>query len=171
MAGAAAQALGQIKHPDVVPPLIEALRHPEWRAVEAAARALGETGAKEAIEPLIRCFEEIPDSPFHVVGGALWRLGSERAADAWIAGLKKGSWWYPRAASAAELGKHRLEEGLLPLLDALKDESPEVRRAVVLALTEFTSEKTGDALRGALSDKDMEVRIYAREALKKIKTR
>jgi HEAT repeat protein/predicted O-methyltransferase YrrM len=168
MAIAAARALGRIRHPDVVAPLIEALGRPEWKAVGAAAQSLGALGAKEAIGPLIRCFEEMPDGPYHLVGRALWDLGSERAVDAWIAGLKKGSWWYTRSACAAELGRNKLEKGLIPLQEALKEESPEVRRAAALALMEFRSEKTIESLRGALADKDLEVRIYAREALKKI---
>jgi HEAT repeat protein len=48
----------------------------------------------------------------------------------------------------------------------LKDESKEVRRAVVLALMEFQSEKTIESFREALLDKDLEVRMYAEEALK-----
>jgi len=168
MANAAVRALGRIKHPDVVPLLIKALRNSAWTASDAAARALGEMGAREAIEPLIRCFEETPNCPYDLIGTALWKLGSERAADAWIAGLMKGSWWYPRTACAAELGRNKLEKGLIPLQDALKDESPEVRRAAVLALMEFRSEKTISALREALADKDFEVRMYAKEALKTI---
>jgi HEAT repeat protein/protein-S-isoprenylcysteine O-methyltransferase Ste14 len=168
MANAAVRALGRIKHPDVVPLLIKALRNSAWNASDAAARALGEMGAREAIEPLIRCFEETPNCPYDLIGTALWKLGSERAADAWIAGLMKGSWWYPRTACAAELGRNKLEKGLIPLQDALKDESPEVRRAAVLALMEFRSEKTISALREALADKDFEVRMYAKEALKTI---
>ena len=170
MAKAAIRALGQIKHPDVIPFLLKALQNTAWKATDAAAQALGELGAKEAVGPLIQCFEEMPDCPYHLVGGALWKLNSERAADAWIAGLKKGSLWYPRAACAAELAKNKLEEGLPALQEALKDESPEVRRAAVLALMEFRSEKTIDALREALADKDFEVRMYAKETLKKIGT-
>jgi HEAT repeat protein/protein-S-isoprenylcysteine O-methyltransferase Ste14 len=168
LAGAAARALGQIKHPDVIPPLIEALQNSASNATGAAAQALGELGAKEAIGPLIQCFEEMPNCPYDLVGTALWKLNSERAVDAWIAGLKRGSWWYPRAFCAAELGKNKLEKGLTPLQEALKDESPEVRRAAVLALMEFRSGKTIEALRKALADRDFEVRMYAKEALKKI---
>ena len=168
MANAAVGALGQIKHPDVIPLLIKALQYSAWNASGAAARALGELGAKEAIGPLVQCLEEMPNCPFDLVGTALWKLGSERAADAWIAGLKKGSWWYPRAFCAAELGRNKLEKGLIPLQDALKDESPAVRRAAVLALMEFRSGKTIEALREALADKDFEVRLYAKEALKTI---
>jgi HEAT repeat protein/protein-S-isoprenylcysteine O-methyltransferase Ste14 len=168
MANAAVRALGQIKHPDIIPVLIKALHNPVWNATDAAAQALGELGVQEAIGPLIQCFEEMPNCPYHLVGRALWNLKSERAVDAWIAGLKRGSWWYPRTACAAELGKNKLEKGLQPLQDALRDESPEVRRAAVLALLEFRSEKTIEALRQALADKDLEVRMYAKEALAKI---
>ena len=168
ISGAAALALGLINHPDVVKPLIEALRDTALKATREAAMALSDLGAKEAIGPLVQCLEEMPDCPYDIVGGALWKLGSERAVDAWIAGLKKGSWWYPRAFCAAELGKHKLEKGIPALQAALKDESKEVRRAAVLALMEFQSEKTIEALRGALKDADFEVRMYAEEALKKI---
>ncbi len=168
MARAAVLALGRIKHPDVLPLLIEALRNPAWKATSAAVQVLGEMGAQEAVGPLIRCFEDMPDCPYHLVGEALWKLNSERAVDAWIAGLKKGSSWYPRAACATQLGEHKLDKGLLPLQEALQDESPQVRRAVVWALMEFRSEETREALQGALKDTDLEVRLYAREALKKM---
>jgi HEAT repeat protein/protein-S-isoprenylcysteine O-methyltransferase Ste14 len=168
VAPAAALALGRIRHPDVIPPLIRAVRDTSLNATGAAAQALGELGAREAIGPLIQCFEETPNCPYDLVGGALWKLNSERAVDAWIAGLKKGSSWYPRASCATELGKIKLEKGIPALQEALKDERPEVRRAAVLALMKFRSDKTIEALRGALMDKDFEVRMYAEEALKRI---
>ena len=170
MANAAVRGLGQIKLPDVIPYLIKALQNSAWKATDAAVQALGEMGAQEAIEPLVQCFEEMPNCPYHLVGEALRKLGSERAVDAWIAGLKKGSWWYPRAACAAELAKNKLEKGLPALQESLKNESPDVRRAAVLALMEFRSEKTINSLREALADKDFEVRMYAKDALKKIGT-
>jgi len=165
---AAARALGIIPYPDAVPPLIEALQDASSNTVGAAAHALGARGARETIEPLVRCLEDNPNCAYDAVGTALWKLGSERAVDAWIAGLKKGSWWYPRAFCAAELGRNKSEKGLIPLQNALKDESPEVRRAAVLALMDIRNEKSIAALKDALSDKDLEVRIYAREALKQI---
>jgi HEAT repeat protein/protein-S-isoprenylcysteine O-methyltransferase Ste14 len=168
MASSAANALGRIRHPDAIPPLIEALFHPEWKAVGAAAQALGESGATEAVEPLIRCFREVPDCPYHIVGQALWKLGSTQAVEVWIVGLKNGSFWYTRSACAAELGRSKPEQGRLPLQEALKDEDPHVRRAAVLALMEFGAVKSVDALKEALADQDLEVRIYAREALRKI---
>ena len=164
----AAQALGRIKHPDVIPALIEALQDTPPNTLGAAVRALGILGAEEAIGPLIQCLENNPNCPYDLVGTALWKLNSDRAVDAWIVGLKKGSWWYPRAFCAAELGRNKLEKGLVPLQEALKDENPEVRRAVVLAFMDFRLEKTIPALREALADKDLEVRLYAEEGLRKI---
>jgi HEAT repeat protein/protein-S-isoprenylcysteine O-methyltransferase Ste14 len=168
VASYAARALGQIRHPDVIPALIQALEDPAANTIRAAAQALADQGAKEAIGPLIRCLEEMPDCPYDVVGGALWKLNSDRAVDAWIAGLKKGSSWYSRAACAAAIAKHKLEKGLPALEESLKDESKEVRRAAVLALMEFPSETAIPALKEALKDEDLEVRLYAAEALKKI---
>ncbi|MCU0646245.1 MAG: HEAT repeat domain-containing protein, partial [bacterium] len=100
----------------------------------------------------------------------LWKLGSDRAVDAWILGLKKGSWWYPRSYCASELGKNKLEKGIPALQEAVQDSSVEVRRTAVLALMEFQLEQTVETLRGALDDEDFEVRMYAEEALKKIST-
>ncbi|MFH0992601.1 MAG: HEAT repeat domain-containing protein [bacterium] len=63
----------------------------------------------------------------------------------------------------------------LPFTDrlqkALDDNRQEVRRAVVLALMDFESDKTTEALQQALKDSDFEVRMYAEEALKKIRTK
>jgi HEAT repeat protein/protein-S-isoprenylcysteine O-methyltransferase Ste14 len=168
MTVAAAGALGEIRHPDVIPPLIEALGDTALKATRAAATALGNLDAKEAIGPLVQCFEKTPDCPYDVVGAALWKLGSERAVDAWIVGLKKGSWWYTRASCAGALGDNKLAKGIEPLREALRDESKQVRRAAVLALMEFRSEGTTEALQGALADEDFEVRTYAEEGLKKI---
>ena len=168
VAAAAAQALGGIRHPDVLPPLIRALRDTIQKTDRPAAIALGELGTQEGIEPLVRCLEEAPNCPYDAVGDALWKLNSDRAVDAWIAGLKRGSWWFPRASCATALGRNRIEKGIRPLQEALKDESREVRRAAVLALMEFHSERTVDALRRAQEDEDLEVRMYAKEALRRI---
>jgi HEAT repeat protein len=165
---ASARALAQIRHPDVIPLFIKALTDTTTRISGVAAEALGEMGVKEAVEPLVRCFEETPNCPYDAVGGALMKLNSDRAADAWISGLKKGSWWYPRVSCANALGKHKFEKALEPLHEALGDTSREVRRAVVLALMEIGSPKSLEVLRGAQKDNDFEVRIYAGEALRRI---
>lgn len=168
-ANSAVNALGQIKHPSVLPYLINALENTSGKLTGAAAVALGEQGKQEAIAPLVRCLEERPDCPYNVVGDALWKLRSDRAIDAWIMGLEKGTWWYARAACATALGRNKLEKGIEPLQEALKDTSVEVRRAAVLALMEFQSEKISEALRTMLNDNDLEVRMYAEDALRKMK--
>jgi len=171
ISGAAALALGQIKHPNVLKPLIEALSDTSLKANREAAMALGDLGSREAVGPLVRSLEEMPNCPYDIVGTALWKLNSERAVDAWIAGLKKGSWWFSRVSCAAEIGKHKLEKGIPALQEALKVESKEVRRAAVLALMEFESEKMNESFRMALMDEDFEVRMYAEEALKRVEAR
>jgi HEAT repeat protein len=171
MAAAAARALGDIKRPEVIPPLVTALRDTTLRITGVVAQALGELGAKEAIEPLVRCFELMPNCPYDAVGGALWKLKSDRAVDVWIAGAQKGSSWLARASCIGALGGNKIEKGLQALQEAMKDESKEVRRAAVLALMEFESEKAVVSLRQALMDQDFEVRMYAEEALKRIEGR
>lgn len=171
VASAATLALGQIKHPAVLPLLVKALGDSTRKTTRAAASALGELGAKEAVAPLVRCLQEMPDCPYDVVGQALWKLNSDHAVAAWITGLKKGAWWYPRAFCATALGKNKLEKGIEPLQDALRDSSAEVRRASALALMAFQSERTIVALQRALEDEDFEVRMYAEETLKRIEAR
>lgn len=171
VAAAAVRALGQLQDPAVVPHLIRALQDTALRIVAPAAAALGERGAGEAIGPLVRCFEESASCPYDVVGEALWKLTSDRAIDAWIAGLKNGSWWYPRAACATALGRVKAGRGIEPLAEVLGDSDPRVRRAAVLALMDIGSEKALGRLEGATQDIDFEVRIYANEAVERIKSR
>lgn len=171
ISGAAALALGQTKHPNALKPLIEALSDTSLKANREAATALGDLGSQEAVGPLVQCLEEMPNCPYDIVGTALWKLNSERAIDAWIAGLTKGSWWFARVSCAAEIGKHKLEKGVPPLQEALKDKSKEVRRAAVLALMEFESEKINESFRMALTDEDFEVRMYVEEALRRADAR
>ena len=168
--GATVRALGGIHHPDVIPHLIRALGDTTLNAIAPAAAALGERALPEAVEPLIRCFEEIPACPYDVVGEALWKLHSDRAVDAWIVGLRKGRWWYPRTSCAASLGRVKSERGIEPLMAALHDGDEKVRRAAVLGLMEIGSEKARGALEEAMGDEDFEVRIYATEALRRINT-
>jgi HEAT repeat protein len=163
--------LAQIRHPDVVQPLIEALHDTTLRSTAEVVRALGNLGATEAAGPLVRCMEERSDCPYDAVGEALWKLGSDRAVDAWIAGLRRAPWWLPRATCAAELGRHGGDRAVEPLHEALTDTSAEVRRAVVLALMDIRSERSVDALQRAREDADMEVRIYAAEALRRYSPR
>ena len=171
LARTAALGLGNINHPTVIPPLLEALRDTTLKITREAAIALGNLGAREAVKPLVRCYEEQPDCPYDVVGTALWKLGSERAIDAWITGLKRGSWWLRRAACATALGGSRSEAGIPALEEAVNDTSKEVRRAAVLAMASFQSEKAAGALLRALMDSDFEVRMYAEEALRNVRTK
>jgi HEAT repeat protein/protein-S-isoprenylcysteine O-methyltransferase Ste14 len=169
IAGYAARALGEINHRDVVQPLVRALGDTTVKATAAVAEVLGSIGATEATGPLIACVEKRADCPYDAVGGALWKFNSDRAVDAWIAGVKKGSWWFPRAACVEALGKHRLTRGLPCLHEAADDTSKEVRRAVVLALMEIASDESVEVLRSAVDDDDFEVRLYAREALRRMR--
>jgi HEAT repeat protein/protein-S-isoprenylcysteine O-methyltransferase Ste14 len=164
---AAARALGQIGAPEAMPALIEMLQNTNIDVAGAAAEALGQIGDQKAVLPLIQCLDEMENCPYNEVGQALRNLGSERSLDAFIAGLRYGTWW-KRCASASALGQIKSEKSIEPLIEVLKDENEMVRRAAVLALMEIESEKTGEALTEALGDEDFEVRIYAKEALKRI---
>ncbi len=167
MGAQSARSLGVIGAVEAVPVLVAALADAPPVTAGAAAEALGRIGTREAIDPLIRCLENRPDCPCLQVGQALRQLGSERALDAFAMGLRSGTWWL-RSANATALGRTRSAKAIPPLVNALADESANVRRAVVLALLEVGSPATLDALRQAMGDDDFEVRMYAREAVKVI---
>jgi HEAT repeat protein len=54
----AAEALGEVKDPRTVDPLIAALRDEDARVQERAAVSLGRTGDRRAIEPLIQALQQ-----------------------------------------------------------------------------------------------------------------
>jgi len=164
----AARALGKMGAVEAVQPLIKNLKSENPVTVSWSAWALGEIGEKEAVEPLIDCFEKRKNCDYYLVGAALKNLDSEKAEDAFILGLKDDRWWI-QASCAEELGKIKSEKSIRALLTALKEGNKYVRRASVLALDGVKSKQVVDALNNSLSDEDFEVRIYAKEVLKKLK--
>jgi HEAT repeat protein len=75
---AAAKALGKIKDPGAITPLIEALKDENYHVQIAAVTALGEIGHNRAVEPLLHLFEEKEISHL-VVLEALNKIGDPRA--------------------------------------------------------------------------------------------
>jgi len=90
------------------------------------------------VEPLIRSLDQSNNWNRKAVVTALWNIGSEEAVD--------------------------------PLLEILKEEeiNVSVKREIMVAFLKIGSPKTESALKKALNDKDSEVQIYAREALKRL---
>jgi HEAT repeat protein len=77
-----------------------------------------------------------------------------------------------RAEAAEAFGKLRVPPpDFSPLINALNDPSPEVRRNIALAMGELRDSRATPALIGALKDEDAQVVLAACEAFTKIRSR
>lgn len=163
----AARSLGKLDAVEALPFLIDGLQK-EPVIARWCAWALGEIGSNVAIEPLVFYLENGENCDYNMTGDALRKLGSERAEDAYIAGLQSDKWWI-QSGSATALGELQTEKGLTSLKKILSDGEVQVRRAAVLALAKYPEKQAQLALEQALDDEDWEVRLYAKAALEKMR--
>ena len=164
----AARSLGRLGAGDAVPLLVEGLKSDDTVVVRWCAWALGEIGAVESVPPLIECFEQREDCDYLMVGEALEKLGSKSATDAYIAGMKNGAWWI-QSGCATALGELESEKGFDALVGIMRTGEVRVRRAAVLAISQYPPGQAEAPLKEALGDEDWEVRLYANAALRSIR--
>lgn len=128
--GAAATALGRLKAPAAVEPLIRALHNPDSFVRWGAASALGQIGDSRAIAPLLGLIEDESYRVRGEVGQALARLGEPRGFDLLVSVMKEAS--DPRAAEAlGRLGDQRAVEHLVRALDSPHHELREAARTAL----------------------------------------
>jgi len=168
MGVSAARSLASIGDLRAVEPLTEALISGPPRLAGAAAEALGNLGAVEAVPSLIRCLEEREDCPYNEVGFALLKLGSNRAKDAFLAGLNDERWW-SKLTSLKGLAETNSPEAIKIISSYLQDPDVKIRRSVVWILRNSKSPQAIEPLKQVLDDPDFEVRLYARDALHQLK--
>jgi HEAT repeat protein len=187
-----ARALGEIKDPRAVEPLIAALGDERSDVRQAAAEALGEIKDPRAVEPLIAALK---DAEWRVRAAAAYALGEikdPRAVEPLIAALKDAEWRVREAAAQAldHLGWEPAQDEIAgwywiakrdwdkcvalgaltvePLIAALKDAGWSVRADAAKALGKIGDPRVVEPLIAALKDKDEYVRKAADEALVKI---
>jgi HEAT repeat protein/protein-S-isoprenylcysteine O-methyltransferase Ste14 len=165
----AASVLGKIESPRATDALIESLSDKNSNVRMDAAGALGKIGAEKAVEPLMHLLKDESDPVIFVTATALGRIGSERAVGPLIRSLGQPNNWNRKAVVTA-LWNIGSEKAVGPLLDLLEEENlnASVKREIMVAFLKIGSPKTESALKKALNDEDAEVRIYAREALKRL---
>jgi HEAT repeat protein len=114
----AAEALGRLKAPGSVKPLIAALKDPEWDVREKVAEALGNIADPGSVEPLIACLEQTGS---YSAATALGRIGDPRAAVPLRTALKNESEFdHPEIiieAMRALMDLEGLDNALAPLID------------------------------------------------------
>ncbi len=136
----AATRLGDIGERTAIPALLRLLRDEDWRVREEAARVLGKLKVAAAVVGLLECIRTGRPGPF---GGSTSIFGDAIKAI---------------GASAVPV-----------LVDALSDEDPRVRLAIIDLLGESSEPEAIPALVGALRDPEWRVRWQAAEALGKLR--
>ena len=164
---AAAYALGKIKDPRAVEPLIAALKDHNSDVREAAAYALGKIKDPRAVEPLIAALKDEDSDVRKAAAEALGEIKDPRAVEPLIAALKDESSSVRRAAAEA-LGKIGDPRAVEPLIAALKDKDSDVRYAAAKALGEIKDPRAVEPLIAVPKDYYSGVRYAVTEALVKI---
>lgn len=162
LASAAIGVLGQIRHPDVLPPLLVFMRVPDPNKRRSAVRSLRDFGGPQAASALQWVAAAETDAQIaQEAVAALGELGTPEA----VAGLLALSANVPLRemciAQLTRLAGERLEW----LARGLSHPHPAVRCATVEALARAKNAQATDQLILALSDSDSKVRLAATSAL------
>jgi protein-S-isoprenylcysteine O-methyltransferase Ste14 len=166
----AARALGRIAPAQAVDPLLRRVFDDNQSVRFWAITALGLIGSEEAVPPLIDVLQAGAKSTSRAAAVALGRIGSPAAVRALVGFLNAPSWW-DRTAAVDALGAIGSESALDALIERFEGEDVHVRRSIIVALLKIGSERALDTIEKGLLDDDREVRLYAAEALDKIRRR
>jgi HEAT repeat protein len=150
----AADALAKFGDQRAVGPLIGALRDSDPRVRARAANGVGDSKDARGVGPLIVLLGDKDERVRSSAAFALEEIQDRRAIAPLIVALRGRSLgviqWTKFGSAAVE-----------PLLGALKDKDPTVRRSAAQALNEFPEPRVFAALEGAMHDQDTEVRQLA----------
>jgi len=151
----AIEALGAIKSPQSVEPLIHTLRTDESSEVRwVAALALGEIGDKRAIPPLLA---SLKDEDRYV------RYGSVKALEqiGWSAETDRDRAYYYLALQDWDTIKKLGKSATGPLIDLLKDQHPAIRAQITEILSSIGGVEAKKSCEHVLRDPDENVRWCA----------
>ncbi|HEY2948799.1 MAG TPA: HEAT repeat domain-containing protein [Micromonosporaceae bacterium] len=146
----AAYGLWQAREETTIPVLLEALNDSERYVRGYAALALGEFGEPSVIEPVAALADD-PDAEVRVCAATtLGREDDDRAGPLFRAALAKNG--DAARLAAALIGRHQIEMGVDPLIEALGNESAELRAACAVALGQVGDPRALPALDLAAED-------------------
>ena len=150
----AARALGEIKDPRAVEPLIIALKDGDYRVGEGAAEALGKIKDPRAVAPLIDALKDGKWSVPEKAAVALGEIADPRAVEPLMAALKKKNPLI-RKEAARTLGKIKDPRAVEALIAVMRhDEETAPRACAAMALGEIKDTRAVKPLIAALKDKD-----------------
>lgn len=158
----AIEGLGHIGSPRAIQPLIDVLRHDwddretitTWQKAATALAAIGEP----SLPALLTALLDEDDNVRQGVVEALVMLRDPRAVDPLIKVLQDDEDWYVRTQSLFALGLLGGPSVFVPLVGALEDRDPRVRRTAVSVLGKLQDARIHDVLLEALNDPDGRVR-------------
>ncbi len=164
---AAIAGLGNVRAKEAVPPLIELLKDADPKIRASAATALGKIRAKEAAAALIELTKDEKWTVRMEAVIALNHIKSDEAFDALAASLNDKRPEVQRVAIMAVGNTRRPEatELLLPLLEASRQASAMVKRALISSLSGLNATQALDLIAPMLSDEDEGVRSDAAKAV------
>jgi HEAT repeat protein len=164
----ALRLLSKIQAYNATETYLQALSDDDWMVRNEAAVALAQCDDTGVVRSLIDMLDN--EQP-HVRREAAWILGELRAAQAerpLISMLKKdgsAAWM-----AAVSLGKISAETAVGPLAETLNSNNVRLRRAAVWALAHIGSDHALASLNAAADDEDEDVRLWARNALRKTRS-
>jgi len=158
----AAKAVGELKGPGFVEPLVNALKDSDIIVRREAAKALGKLNDSSAVEPLTAVLKDSATGVRQAAAEALDSIGwlpgnDENSATYWIA---KREW-----TKCIEMGAVAVE----PLIAELKDGNKDIRQATAKALGELKDPRAVEPLIVTLKDNDASVRWEVAKALGEFK--
>jgi HEAT repeat protein len=164
----AALALGRVKDARAADPLIAALHDPGDDVRDEAAKSLGDLGDERAIEPLITLLADKSEKLWirESVCESLGNLRAVVAIDPLIRMLGNRDFGIQNHASEAlvKIGEPAVE----PLIAALSNANPQVRRRAVTTLMDMDDQRAVEPIIAVLEDSNEEVRYWAAGALGKL---
>lgn len=159
----ACQAAGLIESPELIEPLILALRDDsEWVRTYAAI-SLGRTGDPRSIIPLIRSFSDRNTDVHRNVSIAFEKLGEKVFVE--LIKCIEGKDVELRKNSALALAEMRDERGVDHIILLMEDTDESVRAAASEALGSFPGYKSRAILTESLTDNSIKVRMAVIKAL------
>lgn len=161
----AAYALGEIKDRRAAGPLLDAIGDPQWCVRDQAAWALREIHDPSIVGPLVAALGQKGADVPHIEW-LLRQIGGAPVTEA-LVGLLSAPNAETRALAVRVLGE--LGGAAEPLVAALKDPSPAVRRAAIEAILMVGDDRAEDVIEElAARENDPSVRTAAEKALFKL---
>lgn len=156
-------ALGKLRDPSTVAPLIEALEDTDVRVRVGAADALGDIGDSRAIGPLTASLKADDLKLRKAAALALQKIGDPSAIDALVAALGDPEVSVRMAvASAVAAFGDRVVPRLVEMLPAT---NVATGHGIVMALTKTGNKRAADALALLANHEDLDLRLAATSGL------